>query len=221
MARPRARLPGVRLQPRLRHQAARRVGRRRPRADPDHRHVGDRPAAPARVRQRHQPAARPRRRARARDGGSRRARRRARPHRPAAAHRVGAARRRRARCSALLLAYVGVRALLALGASKLPRLDAVTFDGRVLLFALAALVVSGAAGRVRARAAARRDGRAHADEREQPLDERRPRHGALAERDDGRGDCAGDHARRRRRLAGARLRQPSEHASSASSPTSA
>ena len=41
------------------------------------------------------------------------------------------------------LAYVGVRALLALGASKLPRLDAVTFDGRVLLFALGALVVSG------------------------------------------------------------------------------
>ncbi|MGH9408125.1 MAG: ABC transporter permease [Vicinamibacterales bacterium] len=41
------------------------------------------------------------------------------------------------------LAYVGVRALLALGASKLPRLDAVVFDGRVLLFSLAALVVSG------------------------------------------------------------------------------
>ena len=41
------------------------------------------------------------------------------------------------------LAYAGVRALMALGASKLPRLDAVTFDGRVLLFALVALVVSG------------------------------------------------------------------------------
>ncbi|HEX5474662.1 MAG TPA: ABC transporter permease [Vicinamibacterales bacterium] len=41
------------------------------------------------------------------------------------------------------LAYVGVRALLALGASKLPRLDALSFDGRVLLFALATLVVSG------------------------------------------------------------------------------
>src|SRR3954469_694861 len=41
------------------------------------------------------------------------------------------------------LAYGGVRALLALGASKLPRLEAVTFDGRVLAFALAALVVSG------------------------------------------------------------------------------
>ena len=43
----------------------------------------------------------------------------------------------------VLLAYVGVNALLALGASKLPRLDAVTFDGRVLLFALAALAFSG------------------------------------------------------------------------------
>src|SRR5260221_12681357 len=37
----------------------------------------------------------------------------------------------------------GVRALLTLGDSRLPRMDAVTFDTRVLLFALAALVVSG------------------------------------------------------------------------------
>lgn len=43
----------------------------------------------------------------------------------------------------LALAYAGVRALLALGASKLPRLDAVPFDGRVLLFSLAVLIVSG------------------------------------------------------------------------------
>ncbi len=43
----------------------------------------------------------------------------------------------------VLVAYGSVRGLLALGASKLPRLDAVTFDGRVLLFALVALVVSG------------------------------------------------------------------------------
>jgi predicted permease len=41
------------------------------------------------------------------------------------------------------LAFAGVRMLLALGASKLPRLDAVTFDARVLLFSLVALVVSG------------------------------------------------------------------------------
>jgi len=41
-----------------------------------------------------------------------------------------------------IVAYAGVRALLTLGASKLPRLDAVTFDGRVLVFALGALVVS-------------------------------------------------------------------------------
>ena len=38
----------------------------------------------------------------------------------------------------------GLRALLAIGASKLPRLDAVPFDGRVLLFALVTLVVTGA-----------------------------------------------------------------------------
>jgi putative ABC transport system permease protein len=43
----------------------------------------------------------------------------------------------------VILAYFSVRGLLALGASKLPRLDAVTFDIRVLLFALVALVVSG------------------------------------------------------------------------------
>jgi predicted permease len=39
---------------------------------------------------------------------------------------------------------LGLRALLAIGAAKLPRLDAVTFDGRVLLFALATLIVTGA-----------------------------------------------------------------------------
>src|SRR5262245_30369650 len=40
-------------------------------------------------------------------------------------------------------AYVGIRALLRIGASKLPRLDTLTFDMNVLLFALVALVVSG------------------------------------------------------------------------------
>ena len=39
---------------------------------------------------------------------------------------------------------LGLRALLAIGASKLPRLDAVAFDTRVLIFALAVLVVTGA-----------------------------------------------------------------------------
>jgi len=39
---------------------------------------------------------------------------------------------------------LGLRALLALGASKLPRLDAVSFDGRVLLFSLVMLIVTGA-----------------------------------------------------------------------------
>ncbi|HKW03557.1 MAG TPA: ABC transporter permease [Vicinamibacterales bacterium] len=40
-------------------------------------------------------------------------------------------------------AYAGIRALLRIGAAKLPRLDTLTFDSRVLLFALVALVVSG------------------------------------------------------------------------------
>ncbi len=40
-------------------------------------------------------------------------------------------------------AYGGIRVLLAIGASKLPRLDAVPFDSRVLLFALGTLLVSG------------------------------------------------------------------------------
>jgi predicted permease len=41
------------------------------------------------------------------------------------------------------LAFVGVRVLLALGASQLPRLDRVPFDMRVLVFALGVLVVTG------------------------------------------------------------------------------
>jgi predicted permease len=39
---------------------------------------------------------------------------------------------------------LGLRALLAVGAAKLPRLDAVPFDGRVLVFSLVMLVVTGA-----------------------------------------------------------------------------
>ena len=39
---------------------------------------------------------------------------------------------------------LGLRALLAIGASKLPRLDTVPFDARVLVFSLAVLVVTGA-----------------------------------------------------------------------------
>ncbi len=41
------------------------------------------------------------------------------------------------------LAFAGVRALLTLGASKLPRLDNVPFDTHVLLFVLGTLVVAG------------------------------------------------------------------------------
>ena len=40
-------------------------------------------------------------------------------------------------------AYAFVRLLQTMGASQLPRLDEVAFDGRVLMFALAALLVSG------------------------------------------------------------------------------
>jgi putative ABC transport system permease protein len=39
---------------------------------------------------------------------------------------------------------LGLRALLAIGAAKLPRLDAVPFDARVLVFSLVMLVVTGA-----------------------------------------------------------------------------
>jgi len=43
----------------------------------------------------------------------------------------------------LLLADLGVKALMTLGASKLPRLDEVRFDGSVLVFALGVLLVAG------------------------------------------------------------------------------
>ena len=43
----------------------------------------------------------------------------------------------------VLVAFLGVRALLVLGASRLPRLDTVPFDGQVLAFALLMLAVSG------------------------------------------------------------------------------
>ena len=44
--------------------------------------------------------------------------------------------------SGVLIAYVGIKMLLATGAASLPRLNAIAFDGRVLGFAFAALVVS-------------------------------------------------------------------------------
>jgi predicted permease len=43
----------------------------------------------------------------------------------------------------IVIAAAGVRALLDLGASRLPRLEAVTFDSRVLFFTLGVLVVTG------------------------------------------------------------------------------
>jgi putative ABC transport system permease protein len=43
----------------------------------------------------------------------------------------------------VFVAWAFVRVLLTMGASQLPRLETVSFDGRVLLFALATLIVSG------------------------------------------------------------------------------
>jgi len=43
----------------------------------------------------------------------------------------------------LALGYAAIRLMLVLGASKLPRLQTIPFDGRVLFFALAALVFTG------------------------------------------------------------------------------
>src|SRR4030095_3197672 len=42
-----------------------------------------------------------------------------------------------------VIAYLSVRGLLIMGASKLPRRDGVAFDQRVLLFVLVTIVVSG------------------------------------------------------------------------------
>ena len=45
--------------------------------------------------------------------------------------------------SGLALAYGGIRLMMSAGAGKLPRLDAVSFDSNVLLFALATMAVAG------------------------------------------------------------------------------
>ena len=181
-------LPRLGSQSRLRDEAARRFRGRRSRAHPDHRDVGNRPAAPARVRQRDQPAARARRGACAGDGRPGRARRRPRAASSGSCSRSRHCCPRPVRCSVRSVAYAGVRALLTLGASRLPRLDEVTFDTRVLLFALATLVGERRPRRFRAGAAARGNRRANPHEREHPLDERRTGNSALAQRDDGRRD---------------------------------
>src|SRR5207253_11153406 len=48
------------------------------------------------------------------------------------------------RCGGVAPGALGLRARLAIGAPQRPRLDAVPFDARVLLFSLAMLVVTGA-----------------------------------------------------------------------------
>ena len=127
-----------------------------------------------------------------------------------AAHRVGAAVRRRggasARCSRTAAC---ARCSPGRVETAAPRRRHVRRTR--LAFALAALVVSGPlVGFAPALRLAGTDVRTLMNE-STPVDQRRPRHRALAECDDGRRNCPGDHARRRRRMAGARLRQPPEH----------
>ena len=205
----RPRIPRVRHESRLRDQVTRRVGRRRPGADPDHRDVGDRTPASAGLRQRCQPAAGTRRRPRARDLGPRRDRRAAEPHRPPVAHRVGPAvhiRRDSRTCA-------GVRRCPR--AARAGRLEAAAARRRRLRWTGSGVLVDRAggqraAGRLRPGAAAGRYRRAIADEREYAVRHRGPRHGALAECDDGHRDRPGDRAGGRRRMAGPRLREPQE-----------
>ena len=113
----------------------------------------------------------------------------------------------------VVAAYAFVRLLLTIGASQLPRLDALSFDGRVLLFALAVLVVQRLPGGLRAGAPAGGDRRQDPDERERPVGIGRARHRALAERDDDRPDRARRHARGGCGLARSQLRQPAHRRS--------
>ena len=67
-----------------------------------------------------------------------------------------------------------------MGASQLPRLDAVAFDGRVLVFALLALFVSGVLVGFAPAIRLARDDVNTLDERKRPLADRRARHRPLA-----------------------------------------
>ena len=205
--------PASALRPRLRRQAAGGSNRRRPRPDSDRGAVGDGAAARARVRQRHQPAARARRRPGARDGGARRARRGPRPDRPPVADRVRRAGRRSARCRRADRRTSGIKMLLATGAASLPRLNAIPFDGRVLGFAFAALVVSAlVVGFAPALRLAGTDLKTLMNESGRSSIGR-PRDRAVAGRVDGRrGGALGD-ARRGRRLADQELREPAHRQS--------
>ena len=185
--------PGKRRhRPRLRGPSAHRIDRRRARADPRRRALGDGRAAAARVRECDQPDAGARRGARTRDGGARGTRRRSRTHRAAAAHRVAAARRRGRRR----------------GRARRLRLRALAADARRVAAAAARrgrLRRSGAALRARGSARLRRarrlragapagvDRRERVDERGRPIGIGRARHRALVERDDHRRGRARGH----------------------------
>ena len=142
---------------------------------------------------------------------ARRARRRPRPHRPAAADRVGAAVRRGRGCSAAWLWPTWACARCSRSGRRSCRASMPsTFDGRVLLFALATLVVSGLlVGFAPALRLAGTDVRTLMSESTRSASGGRA-HGALAERDDGHRDRARDHAGGGSRLAGARLRRPAQ-----------
>ena len=110
----------------------------------------------------------------------------------------------------LLLAYIGVRLLLAFGAAALPRLDRVPFDARVLGFALAAMLITallvGLAPALRLAGTSLKALMNEGGRSSTAGSDRAPH----AENDDGGGDRPRDHAGRRRGMAGAQLRQSRE-----------
>ncbi len=105
--------------------------------------VGLRPVD--RLRQRREPAARPRLQSPARDRDPLRARRRPRSRRPSAPDREPSAGSRWAGRLGLLLASFGVEAFVAANPNALPRLETVHVDGTVLFFTLAASILTGLA----------------------------------------------------------------------------
>ena len=208
--RPRHGLSRLGQEPRLRLAAAGRLDRRRPWADPDHRDVGHRAAAPPRVRERRQPSARAGRGEGARNGGARGARRGMEPagsptpDRVARAGNVGHDRRS------------GRRSLGSPRAAGDRRVEAAPPRRRGVRWPRPALFARGSRRhrcdyRTRPRCSPDAQRYEDAHERQFTLGERRPRHGTLAHGDDSRRSRAGDHARSRRGLARARILESPQH----------
>ena len=118
-------------------------------------------------------------------------------------------------------AYAFVRLLLTMGASQLPRLDAVAVRRPRAAVRAGRTGRQRRAGRLCSGAAAGGRRCQDVDERKRPLADRRARHRPLAQRDDRRRSRAGGHAGRRRGLAGAQLRQPAARPIPGSRPTAA